>query len=138
MSLLIYVGKKAREILNFKEVRFLISGLSANLIAFIFYLILVQLGLDPKYALTIMYWSVVLYLYVVNKLFVFNHRGSNFKSFLKFVTTYFVGYFISITLLTIALNYFLLNYIIAMVIASTVMPFYFYAAQKYVVFKTSG
>ena len=138
MSLLINVGKKTLKILNFKEIRFLISGLSANLIAFIFYLILVQLGLDPKYALTIMYWSVVLYLYVVNKLFVFNHRGSFFKSFLKFVTIYLVGYFISITLLTIALNYFLLNYIIAMVIASTVMPFYFYAAQKYVVFKTSG
>lgn len=138
MSLLINVGKKVLKILNFKEIRFLISGLSANLIAFIFYLILVQLGLDPKYALTIMYWLVVLYLYVVNKLFVFNHRGSFFKSFLKFVTTYLVGYFLSIALLTVALNYFLLNHIISMVIASSVMPFYFYAAQKYVVFKTSG
>jgi len=115
--------------------RFLISGGVINAIVLIFYVILVQIGFDPKSALTINYWLTVFFLFMSNKKLVFKHDGDSFNSLVKFVLVYLLGYFFTLVIVSIGLDFFALNYILSMFIASVIMPFYYYFMQKFLVFR---
>lgn len=118
-----------------EKLRFIISGALVNGISFLLYLFFVWIGVPPKTSLSILYWLAVVYAFFINRRFVFNHQGGLLFSFAKYLAVYFFGYLISISIMTFALDWMSLNHVYSMVLASVVMPIYFYLMQKHLVFK---
>jgi putative flippase GtrA len=123
------------EFLSSEKIRFIISGLLVNGISFLIYLVMIKWFLSPKEALSLLYWVAVIYIFFINRKFVFKYNNQFLYSFIKFLGVYILGYFISISLMTLALDYFLWNEVLSMILASLIMPVYFYVMQKYLVFK---
>lgn len=122
-------------LINSEKFRFIFSGLVVNGISFIFYIILVKLGLLPKEALTLLYWLTVLVNFFINKNFVFNNNTNSYSAFIKYLSVYTSGYFISLLFMTIAIDFLMYEHIPSMIVTSVIMPIYFYFMQKYLVFK---
>ena len=125
----------ATKLINSEKFKFILSGLSINGSSFIAYLILVWLDFSPKTSLTLLYWVGVLLSFTVNRRFVFMYSGAIYTSFIKYTCVYLLGYVISMFVMTIALDRLMYSHIESMIIASIIMPIYFYFMQKYLVFK---
>lgn len=125
----------SKRVIVAEKIRFVLSGISVNGIGFLLYIILVEIWFPPKEALTILYWLAVTVTFAINKKLVFKHEGFVFFALVKYIFVYFMGYFISLLVMTICLDWFIFNYVISMIIASMMMPVYFYTMQKYLVFK---
>ncbi len=117
------------------KVRFVVIGLATNVVAFCLFLILVLIGVSPKRTLTLLYWTSVVLVFFINRAYVFGHKGNIFHAFKKHICVYIFGYGLSISMLAFWLDYLELNYVIAMIMTSIVMPVYFYTMQKHLVFR---
>lgn len=120
---------------NLQAVRFVFSGLFANIIGLIVYTILVLAGIDPIISFTALFWIGVFLTFCLNKKYVFNHHGSLALSAFLHLLVYFIGYFLSASLLHTLINTLNLGYFIPMVVTSLLMPIYFFLMQKLVVFR---
>jgi putative flippase GtrA len=117
------------------KVRFVVIGLATNVVAFCLFLILVLIGVSPKRTLTLLYWTSVVLVFFINRAYVFGHKGNIFHAFKKHICVYIFGYGLSISMLAFWLDYLGLNYVVAMIMTSIVMPVYFYTMQKHLVFR---
>lgn len=117
------------------KVRFVVIGLATNVVAFCLFLILVLIGVSPKRTLTLLYWTFVVLVFFINRAYVFGHKGNIFHAFKKHICVYIFGYGLSISMLAFWLDYLGLNYVVAMIMTSIVMPVYFYTMQKHLVFR---
>jgi len=123
------------QLVRSEKLKFVFSGVLINGISFLLYLFFVWLGVSPKISLSFLYWVAVVYTFFINRSFVFNHEGKLLFSFVKHLSVYAVGYLISISIMTFALDWMALNHLYSMAFASVVMPIYFYLMQKHLVFK---
>lgn len=117
------------------KVRFLIMGVLTNLFAFCLYIVLVSIGASPKKTLTFLYWISVVLIFFANRTFVFGHKGSIFHAFKRHILVYISGYILSISMLTLFIDFIDFDHIFSMAATSLIMPIYFYTMQKHLVFR---
>lgn len=118
-------------------IRYAIVGLVSNAIAYVIYILLTKLGLEPKLAMSLLYGVGVLQTFVFNKRWTFGHRGARRAVFFRYCMAYGVGYVINLLVLLVFVDQHGYSHEIVqgvMILALAVMLF---LLQKYWVFQSS-
>ena len=76
--------------------RFVVSGISAVIVDFLIYSLLINLGLYLSFSKAISFSSGTIYSYFINKKWTFKAVGG-FKTFVKFIFVYFISLNINIS-----------------------------------------
>ena len=76
--------------------RFIASGISAVIVDFLVYSLLINFGLYLSYSKAISFLTGTVYSYFINKKWTFKAEGG-FKTFLKFIFVYFISLNINIS-----------------------------------------
>jgi putative flippase GtrA len=79
--------------------RYVITGLAANAPLYACYLLLTQLGVGPKVAMTVTYCTSVLCTFVFNRRWTFGHGGNVPTALLRYITVYALGYVANLVML---------------------------------------
>jgi putative flippase GtrA len=79
--------------------RYGIIGIAHNSVGYLLYIIVTELGLEPKLAVTIFTPIAVAISYFGNKQWSFNHDGEYVSSSTKYVVSHILSYLINISLL---------------------------------------
>lgn len=74
-------------------------GLLSNLIAYLGYLTLVWLNMDPKVAMTVVYVVAVLQSFLLNRSWTFQFGGDGSKALSRYFAAYFLGYVMNLVVL---------------------------------------
>lgn len=80
-------------------VSFFLVGICSNLLGYCFYLLLVRLRLDPKLAITFLYFIGVFISFIGNKKLTFGQTGSTLASGSRYLAAYFFGYIVNLLLI---------------------------------------
>jgi putative flippase GtrA len=80
-------------------IRYVIVGISVNLIGYCFYLLITYLGIPPKNTMTLLYTIGVILGYIGHKKISFSHSGSKVITGVKFILAHAVGYLINLGML---------------------------------------
>lgn len=78
---------------------FSLVGLLSNLLGYFVFLILVSNLVDPKLAITFLYFAGVIIGYLGNKRLTFHHAGRFMSSGFRYLCVYVVGYLINLILI---------------------------------------
>ena len=84
--------------------RFVVSGISAVIVDFLIYSLLINLGLYLSLSKAISFSSGTIYSYFINKKWTFKAVGG-FKTFIKFIVVYFISLNINISVNNVIINF---------------------------------
>lgn len=84
--------------------RFVVSGISAVIVDFLIYSLLINLGLYLSLSKAISFSSGTIYSYFINKKWTFKAVGG-FKTFIKFILVYFISLNINISMNNFIINF---------------------------------
>ena len=79
--------------------RYAVVGLASNLLLYLAYLGLTQLGVGYKTAMTILYLTGVCLTFAFNRNWTFKHQGHYTRSFIAYVAVYAFGYVLNLAVL---------------------------------------
>ena len=82
-------------------VRYGLVGLASNLSGYLFYLLITYLGVEPKMAMTLIYFVAAAVGYVGNRQWTFSHQGTVLKSGGRYFIAHFLGYTLNFLVLYI-------------------------------------
>lgn len=86
-------------------VRYGLVGLASNVIAYLIYLLITYLGVNPKLAVTLVYISGAFVGFVANKRWTFNYDGKRRRILIRFVVAHSLSYSLSMTLFYFMVDY---------------------------------
>ena len=118
--------------------KYVIVGLSSNIAAYIFYLILTATILGPKTAMTVTYALGVLGTYLFNRRWTFKHQKARGYSLIRYVTAYAFGYMINFSALAVFVDRLHLSHQIVQGCMVIVVAVILFLLQKYWVFRTAS
>ena len=84
--------------------RFVVSGISAVIVDFLIYSLLINSGLYLSLSKAISFSSGTIYSYFINKKWTFKAVGG-FKTFIKFILVYFISLNINISMNNLIINF---------------------------------
>jgi putative flippase GtrA len=84
--------------------RYVITGLGANAPLYACYLLLSQLGIGHKVAMTVTYCTSVLCTFVFNRRWTFGHGGDASTALLRYIAIYALGYVFNLAALSILVD----------------------------------
>jgi putative flippase GtrA len=76
-------------------VRYVLVGVALNLTLFIAYILLTELEIGHKTAMTVLYVTGTCLAFVLNKSWTFGYKGHISKSFMGYILIYAFGYFLN-------------------------------------------
>ena len=79
--------------------RYIVVGVTSNLLLYLAYIGLTTLGLGHKTAMTLLYVTGGLLTFFANRTWSFNHRGSGPSALARYVIAYIFGYLFNLALL---------------------------------------
>ena len=86
-------------------IRFAVVGIISNTLLYLAYLLLTfSMGLEPKFAMTVVYISGVILTFIVNRSWSFQHSGVAHTAFVRYVLAYVIGYFVNLGVLWLAVD----------------------------------
>jgi putative flippase GtrA len=115
--------------------RFLFVGVFTNTIFYFLYLIITYIGIDHKYAMTIVYVLGVSSGFLLNKKWTFNHQGDLNTTFTKYLILYFCGYFLNLAGLWFLVDRAGYPHQFVQLGLAVIMAIFFFVAQRTLVFK---
>jgi putative flippase GtrA len=131
--------KLIKKLLNNQKIRFLIVGGLNTLVSFILFAIFDQIFKNIKngYILALSFsWIIaVIFAFFMQRNFVFTSKGQKTKEFIKFVALNIAMYFINLGILSLLIQNFNLNHLIAQLIALVVTTLISFFGNKYFTFK---
>jgi putative flippase GtrA len=95
-----------KKVLGCEIVRFGVVGLASNLVLYLFYLGITNIGLGYKVAMSFLYVVGVLQTFIFNKNWTFKHKGYLNDTFIRYILIYGAGYFINLGALVIFVDRF--------------------------------
>ncbi|XDZ69488.1 GtrA family protein [Alphaproteobacteria bacterium LSUCC0226] len=121
-----------------QSLRFSIIGLVSNVVLYLLYLLLVNVGIDPKLVVSILYILGLSCTFVFNKLWSFSHRGDWGKTGVRYVSFYGGLYFTNILILMLFVDF--LEFPHAFIQAIVVIVFIpiVFLVQRYWVFRNNS
>lgn len=88
-------------------IRFAVVGIASNAVLYVAYLLLtIIIGLEHKLAMTGIYISGVIFTFLINKSWSFQHDGGTHSAFVRYALAYVIGYFINLGVLWLAVDCF--------------------------------
>ena len=89
---------------NSQFIRYVFVGLTSNAVIYVAYLLLTQLGMGPKLAMSLLYGIGMLQTFVFNKKWSFRFNGPATPALVRYITTYGVGYVINLVALVVLVD----------------------------------
>lgn len=114
--------------------KFVTVGLITNFLGYCFFLVFIFLGIEHKFAMSLLYFISTLISFYGMKKWVFKNNQNIYYVFIKFFSVYFTGYFINLCLMIEFVDklgyppWFVQGAIIF------IMSIYYFAASKWFVF----
>lgn len=118
--------------------RYAIVGLASNLIGYLLYLVLTSVGLGPKLAMSVLYAVGVLQTFVFNKNWSFGFNGAATPALVRYAAIYALGYVINFVILLWLVDKSGLPHQWVMAGLVVFMAVFFFAGQKFWVFRQPG
>jgi len=118
-----------------QSIRFGIVGLTSNLVLYLFYVVLIKYGLDPKLVISLSYAISMVWTFILNKRWSFAHQGNWWTSSTKFLLFYVSLYIINLTILYITVDIFNLSPILVQAIVFFVYVPIVFIVQRYWIFR---
>ena len=120
-------------------IRYVVVGLASNAVIYVAYLLLTQLGMGPKLAMSLLYCVGVLQTFLFNKKWSFRFEGAATPALARYATVYAVGYLIQFLALMLLVDRMGLPHEWVMGALILTMALFIFLAQKFWVFsQTSG
>ena len=119
-------------------IRYVVVGLASNAVIYVVYLVLTQLGMGPKLAMSLLYCMGVLQTFVFNKKWSFRFEGAATPALVRYATVYAVGYVINFFALTLLVDQMGLPHQWVMGVLVLFMAMFFFVAQKFWVFRQTS
>jgi len=116
-------------------IRYVIVGLASNAIAYLFYIGLTLLGMNPKIAMSLLYGVGVLQTFVFNRKWSFRFNGAATPALVRYATVYALGYGINFLALMLLVDQMGLPHQWVMGFLVLFMALFFFVAQKFWVFR---
>jgi putative flippase GtrA len=129
-----------RFLMLFKNVifiRYVLVGCFLNTIGFIFYLLMTNMGTDPKYTISFLYPFGFFVSYMGNKNWTFSNTSENRKPLIRFSLMHLFGYLFNLVVLYVCVDLYGFNHKFTQVLAMIFLVFYFFIALKMYVFKNT-
>ncbi len=114
--------------------RFALVGLGSNAVLYLAYLLLTEIGLGHKTAMTLLYILGVLQTFVFNRRWTFRHQGRMPKALLRYLASYGFSYFFNLAMLIIMVDILGLPHQIVQGILILIIAGLLFLLQKYWVF----
>jgi len=124
--------------INREAIRFGIVGLMSNVALYLLYMLLVNVGIDPKLVVSILYILGLSWTFVFNKRWSFSHRGDWGKTGVRYISLYGGLYLTNILALMLFVDYLELPH--AFIQAGVVIVFIpiVFFVQRYWVFRNNS
>jgi len=118
-----------------KITKFLVVGASNTLLVYLFYIVLIKLGVDYKIALFFDYVFGILFGYFLNRYWTFSSNKHR-RSFLKYISLYAGIFVLNGLLLILSVDFFLLDPIMSQFFIIGVISLVSFAVQNNWVFNS--
>jgi len=122
--------KNNMEILKYGTV-----GLLHNFLGYLLYIFLTYQGLNPEYAVSIIYPLGATFSYHANAKYTFEYIGNPWLAKAKFILAHFLGYLINILILYVFVYQFMFRHELIQLISIGVIAAYLFFASKFFIFK---
>ena len=116
-------------------IRYLVVGLASNAVIYVGYLLLTQLGMGSKLAMSLLYGVGVLQTFVFNKKWSFRFEGAAAPALVRYATVYALGYFIQFLSLALLVDRMGLPHQWVMGVLILIVAMFLFLAQKLWVFR---
>lgn len=120
---------------HIQSLRFIIVGLTSNLVLYLLYLVLTALGVGHKTAMTLLYLMGTLQTFIFNKRCAFSHCGNIQKSMLRYFAAYGTCYILNLALLYTFVDGLGWSHALVQGLAILVVAMLLFLVQKYWVFR---
>ena len=117
--------------------RYAVIGLVSNAVLYVGYLVLTQMGLGSKLAMTMMYAVGVAQTFFFNKRWTFAHSGRSSQVFSRYVLLYATGYALNMLVLGLCVDQLGWSHQWVMLALMLMMVIFFFVGQKFWVFRTT-
>lgn len=118
-------------------IRYAVVGITSNAIIYLLYLLATWLGLGPKTAMTGLYVVGVMQTFIFNKKWSFRFDGEVAPALIRYATVYALGYAINLLALMLLVDQAGLRHQWVMAGLVLFMAIFFFAGQKFWVFRQS-
>lgn len=117
-----------------ESLRFIIVGLTSNLVLYLLYLAFTAVGLGHKTAMTMLYLTGTLQTFIFNKRWTFSHQGNIQRSLLRYLVAYGGCYILNFALLYTLVDGFGWSHALVQGLAIVIFAALLFLIQKYWVF----
>ncbi|HPE72087.1 MAG TPA: GtrA family protein [Candidatus Competibacter sp.] len=118
-----------------QSLRFVIVGLTSNLVLYLLYLTLTTFGFGHKTAMTLLYLVGTLQTFIFNQRWTFEHRGVSQSAFVKYIAAYGLGYLFNLFALLLLVDLLRVPHEIVQGILILVLAVLLFLLQKFWVFR---
>ena len=112
-------------------------GLGCNLLLYLTYIFITQLGVGHKTAMTLLYAGGVSLTFVINRNWTFSHQGHVTKSFITYLLTYVLCYVLNLVALYLLVDTFGYNHQWVQGLMVLFLAVLLFTLQKFFVFRTT-
>jgi len=123
-------------ILTKQFVSYVIIGLIANGLFFLFFAVLTWMGLSPEFTISILYPVYIALTFIFNKSWSFNHKGHISMTAIKYLIAYFCCYVLNVAELKLFVGYIGYSHLIVQAVVIPVNALLLFLTQKHLIFKT--
>jgi len=115
-------------------IRYGLLGVTSNVIAYVIYLLITYLGVEPKITMSMMYLTGASIGFIGNRKWTFSHEGTMWKSLIRYGTAHFFGYLMNLSLLLLFVDELGYPHQWVQAAAVVLVAGFLFAAFKYFVF----
>ena len=116
-------------------IRFLVVGVTSNVLLFLAFIALTEFGMEHKVAMTAIFCLGVAQTFLANKIWTFRHSGSTGSTFVRYVLSYAVAYCINFCALYIYVDLFEYSHHLVQGVMIFVVAGLLFLSQRYWIFK---
>lgn len=116
-------------------VRYVVVGLASNAVIFVVYVVLTNLGLGPKLAMSLLYCTGVLQTFVFNRKWAFRFQGAATPALGRYLVAYALGYLVNFLALMLLVDRMGLPHQWVQIMMILVVAMMLFMAQRYWVFR---
>lgn len=119
-------------------IRYVTVGLASNLVLYLAYLALTAAGLESKVAMSLLYLLGVAQTFAINRHWSFRHGGMRGPAFVRYCTSYALGYLINLVILMLLVDWLGFPHQIVQGVAILAIAILLFLLQKYWVFRPTS
>ncbi len=116
-------------------IRYVVVGVASNAVIYVAYLLLTQLGMGPKLAMSLLYGVGVLQTFVFNKKWSFRFEGAATPALVRYLVVYAVGYAANLLGLMLLVDQAELPHQLVQGVMIFIVAIMLFTAQRYWVFR---